>query len=243
MPRLPHSQPAWSRLSAVAIAGLLLSACAPDRAITGSTYPRDYRERHPIVLTDMPRTLDVFVTGSGGLDRRQHDDVKAFAAEYRRHGRGVMVAQLPSGTGMEAAAHTMLAAIRAAMVEGGLPGAYMSVSTYPAADPRSASAVRLSFQRMQAKVGSKCGLWPQDLGASDFKFDVNNEPYWNLGCATQANVAAQVADPVDLVRGRTEGRLDTLKRTKNIDDLRQGKDPSTQYRQDGQTSVKQQVAQ
>ena len=36
--------------------------------------------------------------------------------------------------------------------------------------------------------------------------------YWNLGCAMQSNVAAQVADPVDLVRGRTEGRLDPIRR-------------------------------
>jgi pilus assembly protein CpaD len=42
-------------------------------------------------------------------------------------------------------------------------------------------------------------------------------------------MAAQIADPVDLVRARPEGRIDTLKRQGNIEKLRQGKDPSTQY--------------
>ena len=32
-------------------------------------------ERHPIVLADSPRTLDVFVTGTGHIDPRQGDDV------------------------------------------------------------------------------------------------------------------------------------------------------------------------
>jgi pilus assembly protein CpaD len=65
---------------------------------------------------------------------------------------------------------------------------------------------------MQAKVGGRCGLWPQDLGVSDPKFNAGNDPYWNLGCAMQSNVASQVADPLDLVRGRSEGRVDTVRR-------------------------------
>ena len=85
---------------------------------------------------------------------------------------------------------------------------------------------------MQAKVGTRCGLWPQDLGVSNAKFNANNEPYWNLGCAMQSNVAAQVADPVDLVRGRSEGRVDTVRRMENIKKLRDGQDPSTSYRAD-----------
>jgi pilus assembly protein CpaD len=49
-------------------------------------------------------------------------------------------------------------------------------------------------------------------------------------------LAAQVADPIDLVRGRSEGRADIVKRMNAISKLREGKDPSTQYRQE-QTSI------
>jgi pilus assembly protein CpaD len=52
-----------------------------------------------------------------------------------------------------------------------------------------------------------------------------------LGCATQATFAAQVADPIDLVRARSEGRPDIAKRMGAITKLREGKDPSTEYRQ------------
>ena len=46
----------------------------------------------------------------------------------------------------------------------------------------------------------------------------------------QSNVASQVADPVDLVRGRPEARIDTVRRMENIKKLREAQDPSTQYR-------------
>jgi pilus assembly protein CpaD len=240
MPRLPNSRS--TAFLAAAAAAAALAGCGADRTVTGSTYPFDYRERHPIMLADGTRSLDVFVNGSG-LDRRQYEDVRAFALEYLRHGHGPITAQMPTGGGTDFMAHRTLEGVRAALAEGGLSPGALSVSSYVVAHPKAASAVRLSFHRLQAKVATKCGLWPKDVGVSNFPAGFNNEPYWNLGCAVQSNVASQVADPVDLVRGRQEGRIDTLRRSKDIENIRQGKDPSTQYRQDGQNSVKQQANQ
>jgi pilus assembly protein CpaD len=228
---------------AILLTGLPLAACGADRAVTGSTYPNDYRQRHPIVLAEGVRTLDVFANAAHGLDPRQREDVVAFAVEHRRYGQAPMSAQIPVGSGAEIGAHRTLEAIREALAAGGMPGGHLAVSTYLVADPRASSAIRLSFPRLKAKVASKCGLWPQDLGVSDFRSDLNNEPYWNQGCALQTNVAAQVADPVDLVRGRQEGRIDTLRRAKDIENIRQGKDPSTQYRSDEKAKINQQVGQ
>jgi len=231
-------------LPAAAALALALGACGADRAVTGSTVvPADHRERHPMVLTEAPRTLDVFVTAPGGLDGRQREDVRAFAGEYGRHGRSGMIAQVPVGTPDDGAVHRALGDVRASLDGAGLGAVPLSVSTYPVADPAVAAPIRLSFHRLQAKVASQCGLWPQDLGASDAIFSNSNRPYYNHGCAVQSNVAAQVADPVDLVRGRTEGRIDTVRRANNIDKLREGKDPSTEYRQDNQNKINQTVAQ
>ena len=236
---MPRSSPRPVGLALLAAAALggLLAACAPDRAVTGSLYPRDYRERHPIMLADAPRTLDVFVTTAHGLDGRQYADVRAFAAEFHRSGQGGIMAQVPAGTRHDGAVQRTLDALRGALQAGGVPA--VAVSTYVPAEPLAASPIRLTFRRMQAKVASKCGLWPQDLGSSDPRFNAQNAPYWNLGCALQTNVAAQIADPVDLVRGRAEGRPDTLRRTKPIENLREGKDPSTQYRQDERGKISQ----
>ena len=54
--------------------GALLGGCAKRtaEADTLAFGPDDIRERHPIVLRDAPRSLDVFVGRSGGtLDARQ----------------------------------------------------------------------------------------------------------------------------------------------------------------------------
>jgi pilus assembly protein CpaD len=216
-------------IGALALLALSLGACAPDRVITGSTYPTDYHERHPIVLANTPKTLDVFIA-AGGLDPRQRDDIQDFAIEYRRYGGGLMRIEVPQDR--QTPTRRSLAIVRSALVDAGVSSRQVAVASYVVGDPTLAAPIRLSFTRMQAKVGSRCGLWPQDLGVSNAKFNANNDPYWNLGCAMQSNVASQVADPLDLVRGRPEGRVDTARRMENIKKIRQGQDPSTYYRAD-----------
>ena len=223
------ASPRPSRVFAIAA----LAACLPALAacnstspgdITGSVYPSDHRDRHPIVIADRPRMLDVFVEGPDGLVARERQDIGAFFAEYGQYGSGSMTAQVPQGPGTNPATRRAIEAIRA-----GTRGRLV-VTYYRPADPSVASPIRLSFKRLQAKVGSQCGLWPDDLGVSDYKQSWRNEQYYNFGCAHQANLASQVADPVDLVRGRQEGRADTVRRMYNFEQLRKGQDPSTNWK-------------
>lgn len=219
-------------LAAALGAALTLGACAKQGDVTGSLAPTDLRERHPIVLRDAPKSLDVFIGRAGAvLDPRQLEDVVDFAQDYRRSGRGGLVAQVPTGARRDIAAHDALEAVRAALARGGVSGAALSVRTYPVADPGLASPIRLTFASLQAGLPHECGQWPEDLGVSSYKTSAANTPHWNFGCASQATLAAQVADPIDLVRARTEGRPDIVKRMNAIGKLREGKDPSTEYRQ------------
>jgi pilus assembly protein CpaD len=209
----------------------LLPACSSaDRTITNSVqaYPYDYRQRHPIILTDAPRTLDVFANGhTGYLDPRQADDVRAFIAEYDAVGKGGITVVAPYA-GRGARGDRTVSQIR--QVLGGLGhNGRFSISYYHPQNPSVAAPVRLSFRTMQAKVASQCGLWPEDLASGSSINGWENRPHWNLGCAMQNNMAAQVENPIDLVRSRAEGRADTLKRAGAIERLRQAKDPSTQY--------------
>jgi pilus assembly protein CpaD len=233
MSRHPEARSTARRLLAASALASTLAACAADRVVTGSVQFPDYRQRHPIVLAEAPHRLDVFAVGPAGLDRRQWEDVRTFAAEYRRSGQGGILAQVPAGSRNDAAAQFAMTRINDALAQAGLPAGYVVVTTYPVLDPLLAAPIRLSFSRLTAKVESQCGTWPRDLGISDPGHTMTNDSYWNLGCAMQSNVAAQVADPVDLVRGRTEGTPDVIRRGKVIDAIRQGKDPSTQYRQEG----------
>ena len=226
-----HFRPAG--LGVVIVAGALLGACMNKGDLTSSLAPVDTRERHPIVLRDAPRSIDVFIGRSGGgLDARQAEDVADFAKEYRQSGKGGLVAQVPTGTRREMAAHDTLNGIRSALARGGVSGNVLSVRTYPVADVGLASPIRLTFASLQAGLPHDCGQWPADTGVSSMKEGMSNEPYWNFGCSSQATLAAQVADPIDLVRSRSEGRPDIAKRMGAIAKIREGKDPSTQYRQE-----------
>lgn len=213
-----------------------LAACNHAAETTGSVFPTDYRERHPIVLAHRPKVLDVFVVGSRGYDARERQDVGAFLAEYRSRGTGPLTIQVPVGSGQDGAVRATADRIRSAV------GGRAAVSTYQPADPAIASPVRLSFNTLKADVAGPCGLWPNDLGVNDYEFSESNKPYWNHGCAMQANIASQVADPVDLVRGRQPTPPDTIRRMGGIEKLRQGQDPSTTYKVDGQ-SVRQGISQ
>ena len=234
---------AGRRLLCACALAALAGACKGEPPVTGSLGPSDYRARHPIVLADGTRSLDVFPTGPGHLDPRQAEDVDAFMLEYRRFGRGGMLMEVPQGLPPARAAATGRTAghVLARAGQDGVARRDIVSNPYPVAAPTLAAPIRLSFERMQAKVADACGTWPQDIGASDYGVDNSNKPYWNFGCSTQANFAAQIADPIDLVRGRQEGRIDTVRRIRDVGQLRDGKDPSTQWRQDGQNSVKAQV--
>lgn len=237
-PRAPRSMAALSGrgftlLGTILLAGTL-GACARKVETTGSLgAPVDYRERHPIVLRDAPTSLDVFVgRAAAGLDDRQAGDVADFGQRYRTQGRGALIIQVPTGAGRDVATHRTLAAVRALLSRQGVSGAVIATSKYQAFDPELAAPIRLTFASLQAKVPHACGQWPDDLGPTHTSNWRSNEPYYNLGCASQAMLAAQIADPVDLVRSRPEGLLDTTKRMKAIGKFRDGKDPSTEYRQE-----------
>ena len=230
---MKRSEPGFRRRLASLAAGLglvaLLAGCGTDRIVTNAGRdPSDWRERHPIVLADKAHTLDIFVgTNAGSLDPRQRDDLRAFVREFREHGKGAMVAFVPIGSTNPAGDARGLEMIRTAL--GGRAGVPLSVQTYAVEDPSLAAPIRLSFAELAAKVSHPCGQWPKDVSGSNTREGIENEQYWNFGCAEQKNLATAVADPIDLVRPQTEGRIDVVKRSNEIGKLRQGQDPATTY--------------
>ncbi len=92
--------------------------------------------------------------------------------------------------------------------------------------------MRVSHALLSASVASKCGQWPKDLSGNEGLESWHNKPYHNLGCAYQTMIAAQVDDPVDLVRPRAEGAYDLEKRMKDIEAIRKDQDPATKWASD-----------
>lgn len=214
-------------LASLAAITLALGGCAGSMRPTHKAFaPDEYDARHPIRIAEQVTHLDIFPTGRD-LDRRQRQDIVEFAKDFARHGRSGMTAAVPQG----ARAGVSMAAIHSALSEGGA-GGRVQVVPYAADPSQGAAPVRLSFVKLQAKVDSKCGQWPADLAGGGTLESWHNRPHHNLGCSYQSMIAAQVADPVDLVRPRSEGAIDVGRRTKDIEALRKGEDPSTKWAKD-----------
>lgn len=217
----------------VAGAGLALGGCHADRIVADS-YPQTASQRHPIVLAEGSERLDLPVgAGRRGLTDRQRDDIRAFAADWRKNGRGPVGMMVPAGGAGDYAAP----AIKTTLAAAGVPSTAIVARRYRAEAPGDLSLVKLGYVKLKANVPHPCGLWPDDLGhgGGDFYGAGQNRDYWNFGCATQQNMAAQIADPEDLARPRVTDPVYAARRMDVIDKYRKAEDTSTNYRQEDAT--------
>lgn len=221
-------------LPAVALLAGALSACTTvDREVPTASVPADYHLRHPVVLAQAPDRLDIFTVGAAGrLDDRSLHAIDAFMAEYRLSGQGPIIVAAPEGPVDRFAVERTVAAVRHALLGFGAHSG-IEVVSYPIADPRLASPLHLSFTRLQARMASRCGDWPDDLNSGASLNGWQNRSYYNLGCASAKTLAAQIDDPRDIVSPRPDDPSDVQLRTRAIGLLRgtasasQGKDPGT----------------
>jgi pilus assembly protein CpaD len=217
---------------AVTIVTLAASCCGclatATPEITGSV-PTDYRQRHPIAIKEAERTVEVFVgMRRGGLTPTQRAEVHAFAGAWRSEGTGGVIIDVPAGTPNAQAAADAAREIRALLTGAGIPSHAIETRGYRPRDPGLLATVRLNYPKMRAQAGP-CGLWPDDLGPTlDPRYNLN-EPYWNLGCANQRNLAAMVANPEDLVQPRAETPIYAPRRSTVIDKYRKGDSTATSY--------------
>jgi pilus assembly protein CpaD len=220
---------AAGRLALALCAGASISACARHEPVAVATIPTEYRDRHPIVVAPAEESIDIFVRGLGrGLDTRQTLELRAIADDFRTNGQGHMTVLVPVGSyGPNRGA----SAVRAALAGAGVRG--VAQSHYRVEGPASDQPIRVVYTKLKARVATKCGQWPDDIAGFQGTRSWSNEPYYNFGCAHQNMLANQVADPIDLVRGRAEDRIDTARRLRVIDTQRAGRDPSTTYRTTG----------
>lgn len=200
-----------------------------DVATTASV-PDDYRLRHPIVIQESNRGIDIFVGSSrGGLSASQRADVAALAQTWLRDGTGAIVADVPIGTPNARAAQDSYRDVQALVAAAGVPPRGLVMRHYRPDDPRLFATIRLKYPRIAADAGP-CGVWPEDLGPSvKNKSYFENKPYYNLGCANQRNLAAMIDNPADLVQPRAETPVYTARRTAGFDKYRKGASTATNY--------------
>lgn len=219
-----------ARLLAVAGMALAVSGCYVAKEKTASI-PFDYRKRHPIAIKESDRTIEVFIGRSrGSLTAEQRADVLAFAHVWRRDATGGIIIDVPASAPNGAAASQAMQEIRSILAAAGVPPHTVVVRPYTHPDPSRLATVRLNYPRMTAEAGP-CGLWPHDLGATMDTSYNQNRPYWNLGCASQRNLAAMVDNPADLVQPRGETGVYEARRSAAMEKYRKGEEFSGKYPQ------------
>jgi len=196
----PVSTVATGLLLATIAAGLV--GCRPGEepgVHVASWAMIDARQRHPIVVSDEPANLSLRVAaGSPGLTPAQRAQAIHFFRSYRGSGpeAGRLAIGVPSGGANEVAAVRALAELRVIVGDAGISEADVIVRPYRSGRDSSA-AIQISYARFVAEAPD-CGHWPDNLAD-----DRRNLPYANFGCASQRNLAVQVANPADLLGPRT----------------------------------------
>ena len=217
---------------ALALTGLsvMLGACNTTGDIVTQTVPTDYRQRHPIAVQEAKKSIVIFVgKARGGLSTAQHADVAGIARDWVREGTGSVVVDVPSDAANSRAAAATYHEIRSVLASGGVPSRAIVQHPYRPEDPGLLPTIRLSYSKIAAVAGP-CGLWPEDVGPNVLDPGYNeNRPYFNLGCASQRNLAAMIDNPADLEQPRAETPAYTARREIAFERYRKGMATTTMY--------------
>jgi pilus assembly protein CpaD len=188
-----------------AAAALLLQGCSSgffysdEEALHLSTPS----QRHAIGLQTARAHLDVEVPpASDGFSPNQQSDVLSFLDRYQAEATGPLRISLPGGTRGSAVSGQL----RAMAMETGVAPNAIRVERHGGG---AGGFVRLSYPRRQV-VPPTCGNWPEDLGRNHERIN-----YENFGCATQRNLALNVANPRDLQGPQHETPSSSEKRSAN----------------------------
>ncbi|MER0238715.1 CpaD family pilus assembly lipoprotein [Fulvimarina sp. MAC8] len=206
-------------LAKVSLVGLAfaLGACGNVHHIEVGSVPDDYRTRHPIVVSEADEAIDIPVVSSDReLAMSDSGRIQDFASRFRRSGADTMTVLVPYGSRNSAAATSIAHEATRTLMKAGVSRDRIILQSYAAHDALRATPVRLAYSTLVAQTGP-CGRWPEDLGSTH-----ENKNYANFGCATQQNLAAQIADPRDLLSPRGMGPVDGERRDQVIEKYRQG---------------------
>lgn len=215
--------------AALAVAAIaMVAGCAKRNSIIVGSIPDDYRTSHPIVIAEKEKTIDIPVGSTErGLSRIHKVAVDGFIAGYDRGSAPLVSVLVPYGSPNEHAAGLVAADMVARLHARGVPQGSILHQPYDARRYGTSAPIRLAYLEMAAQTGP-CGRWPEDM----LQNTAENKHWANYGCSYQNNLAAQVANPADLLGPRRMSEIDTERRSISIDDYRlRSSDwsPETQY--------------
>lgn len=200
---------------------LALGACATthDKKADADPPPITPSERYSIQVEPTPMEVKLGVH-EAGLSPNQADALHDFVGRWMQSDRAAITIKAPEGGPAQAAVYRTVTGARDLLVAQGVDPEAVRIVSYDAGADRAAPVV-VGFVRYHAR-GPQCGRSWDDLA-----HDYQSDGYKEFGCSVTANIAAQIADPADLLHPRDIDPPDATRRETVLEKYRQGTTTST----------------
>ena len=206
-----------SLTSALALGGLLLAGCAGGTASLGGEPPLTPTSRYTLQVEPGLDRIALAVHDAG-LSENQRAALGDLLSRFALSGAPALVIEAPAGG--DPLANQTAWNVKAALVAAGAADQRISVISYAGPDPRA--PVLVGFETVRAVV-PQCGTEWGSLGRTG-----DNQSASNFGCAVNANLAAQIANPRDIIAPRAMTPSDAGRRSVVFDAYRQGEQTAAQ---------------
>ena len=158
--------------------------------------------------------------GAMSLSPSEREEVTRFATDFLQLGRGNVIISVPANAGNSQSAALIAQETQRALFAGGVDFAKISGGAYQAQGQANAPVI-ITFGRYEA-VAPTCQPWT----AFDPRKTASNMPLDRFACAQNANLAAMVADPGDLLGDRRDQPKDAARGQNGVDAHRKGAVPA-----------------
>lgn len=193
--------------------GLAVSGCA---TAVGEAPPLTPLSRYSLQVEPGLDRIALAVHDQG-LSANQNAALNDLAARYGASGAGWLKVEAPAGE--DSAAIEQAYAARAALQNAGVPPERIQMASYTGPDARS--PVLVGFETVRARVPN-CAAETRNMGTN-----FSNQSSGGFGCAITANMAAQIADPRDILGARPMTPADSGRAAVVFDNYRRGQTSST----------------
>lgn len=206
----------------------ILAAAAVALAASGCASPRTEEalaaktptEQFPFKVGEWADETLLAVHPQGGVSPNQAAALADAVTRWRDAGGDSVVVRTPVGNAQDGAAAAMAEQVRSVLLSRGVSYAVVRLERYETSGDPAAPLV-VAFASYRAHV-PECGKQWDNLTGTQ-----SNNVHSNFGCAISANMAAQVANPRDLVQARTEDRSDAGRSAFQMDLYRRGQETAS----------------
>jgi pilus assembly protein CpaD len=211
-------------LRAASIGAVILAGSCTAPINDGDGLVADPAVNNPIMVEPQFSSIKLsFSAPQAGLLPEDAEKFDAFIADYLSRGSGSISISAPQGSDANAA----VGYFGTRLFNMGVPRSKILAGTHEGPDAR----VEIGFIAYRAST-KRCGDWSENAGDT-----ASNRTSANLGCAVQANIAAQVADPRDLIEMRPSDPADATRRAAVIDAYEKGKPTASEKTKDQSGAV------